>query len=370
LASSLSTGQRRLVELARCLAGPYRILLLDEPSSGLDQHESAQFGGILERVVRERRVGILLVEHDMSLVMRVCSHIYVLDFGVPIFEGIQGPGRLPRRAHRGARGAAGVSADPGTDGVDGAKPAPMGQSSNGSEPPLVLELSDITAQYGKTGVLRDVAIKVRQRSILALIGANGAGKTTLLRVASGLMRPTHGTVRLLGEDVTTQSPNRRVARGLCLIPEGRGIFRSLSVSENLLLQSPKGMREERLERALAAFPVLRNRQRQIAGNLSGGEQQMLALARIYLVDPKVVLLDEVSMGLAPIIISEIFDTLNDLLKTGISIVLVEQFVNRALHMADQVYMINRGRIAFEGRPSDLDERTVLQGYLGADIGTN
>jgi branched-chain amino acid transport system ATP-binding protein len=231
----------------------------------------------------------------------------------------------------------------------------------------VLELDAITAGYGRTVVLRDVTIRVAPRSILALLGPNGAGKTTLLRVASGLLGVNQGTVRLFGEDVTGSAPNHRAKQGLCLMPEGRGIFRSLSVSENLLLHTPPWMKEERLERALTAFPVLRERLKQTAGNLSGGQQQMLALARIHLADPQVVLLDEVSMGLAPLVVAEIFDTLNELAKSGISIVLVEQYVTRALDMADHVYMINRGRITFDGPPSALDERTVLQGYLGADL---
>ncbi len=243
--------------------------------------------------------------------------------------------------------------------------APVVNVEDATQP--VLELQNITAGYGRTVVLRDVSITVQPRSMLALLGPNGAGKTTLLRVASGLLAANTGAVRLFGEDVTRAAPNERAQKGLCLMPEGRGIFRSLSVSENLLLHTPPWMKDERLERALTAFPVLRERLKQTAGNLSGGQQQMLALARIHLADPKVVLLDEVSMGLAPLIVAEIFDTLNELAKSGISIVLVEQYVNRALEMADHVYMINRGSITFGGLPSELDERTVLEGYLGADL---
>ncbi len=151
------------------------------------------------------------------------------------------------------------------------------------------------------------------------------------------------------------------------MPEGRGIFRSLTVAENLLLYTPPWAREERLERALSAFPVLRERLKQTAGNLSGGQQQMLALARIHLADPRVVLLDEVSMGLAPVIVNSIFETLSELSSTGISVVLVEQFVNRALELSDHVYLLNRGRVSFSGPPAQLDERTVMKGYLGADL---
>ncbi len=151
------------------------------------------------------------------------------------------------------------------------------------------------------------------------------------------------------------------------MPEGRGIFRSLSVAENLATYTPPWLHEERLERAFEAFPVLRDRLKSTAGTLSGGQQQMLALARVYVSEPRVVLFDEVSMGLAPLVVAEIFDAITQLAKGGISIVLVEQYVNRALAMADHAYMISRGRIVFSGPPSELDEQTVLSGYLGSDL---
>jgi branched-chain amino acid transport system ATP-binding protein len=174
-------------------------------------------------------------------------------------------------------------------------------------------------------------------------------------------------VRLHGQDVTSAPPHRRTAEGLCLIPEGRGIFRSLTVAENIALHTPPWVREQRISKATDAFPVLRNRLKHVAGNLSGGQQQMLALARIYLCEPRVVLLDEISSGLAPMIVSEIFDTLSELAVGGISLVLVEQYVSRALKMADHVYMLNRGRIVFSGSPSELDEHSVLREYLGTDL---
>jgi branched-chain amino acid transport system ATP-binding protein len=231
-----------------------------------------------------------------------------------------------------------------------------------------LELNGITAGYERTTVLRDVAVTVPPRAIVAVLGPNGAGKTTLLRVAAGLLAPRVGTVHLDGCDVTRRAAHRRARGGLCLMPEGRGIFRSLTVSENLVMYTPPWIQQERVERALDAFPILRDRLKSVAGTLSGGQQQMLALARIYVAEPRVVLFDEVSMGLAPLIVAEIFDAITQLARSGISIVLVEQYVNRALQMADHAYMISRGRITFSGRPSELDEQTVLNGYLGTDLG--
>src|ERR1700757_690657 len=242
------------------------------------------------------------------------------------------------------------------------------QNSNGSAPagPGVLELHGVTAGYGRTTVLREINLTVAAGSVVALLGANGAGKTTLLRVASGLLSPARGEVRLLGEDVTRRRAHQRARSGLCLVPEGRGIFPNLSVRENLALQIPPWRTKAGYETALDAFPALKDRLSQTAGSLSGGQQQMLALSRCFLADPKVVLLDEVSMGLAPRIIDEIFDALASIVKSGVSILLVEQYVTRALHLADHVYLLGRGQIEFSGPPSQLDEDELLRLYIGGD----
>jgi branched-chain amino acid transport system ATP-binding protein len=242
------------------------------------------------------------------------------------------------------------------------------QSASPSPDGPLLELRSVTAGYGDATVLRDIDIAVRAGVIDALLGPNGAGKTTLLRVAAGLLRPTRGAVSIRGVDVTTESPSRRARAGICLIPEGRGIFRSLSVAENLRLQVPPWRRDGDMDDALEAFPLLRDRSRQTAGTLSGGQQQMLALARCYLAHPAIVLLDEVSMGLAPRIVDEIFEALLTLAATGVALLLVEQYVSRALQMADTVHLLDRGSITFAGPSTDLDPATVMRGYLGADLG--
>jgi branched-chain amino acid transport system ATP-binding protein len=239
---------------------------------------------------------------------------------------------------------------------------------NGTAPPgpALLELRDVTAGYGRTTVLRDIDITVAAGSVVALLGPNGAGKTTLLRVAAGLICPAEGEVRLLGEDVTQRRAHQRARGGLCLVPEGRGIFPNLSVRENLILQIPPWQRKAGYDAALEAFPILKKRFSQTAGNLSGGQQQMLALSRCFLADPKVVLLDEVSMGLAPRIIDEIFDALVKLVKSGVAMLLVEQYVSRALGLADNVYLLGRGHVDFSGTPSQLDEAELMRRYIGGD----
>jgi branched-chain amino acid transport system ATP-binding protein len=239
---------------------------------------------------------------------------------------------------------------------------------NGTGPmdPALLELRGVTAGYRRTTVLREVDVRVAAGSVVALLGPNGAGKTTLLRVASGLLSPARGEVRLLGEDVTGRRPHQRARGGLCLVPEGRGIFPNLSVRENLTLQIPPWRRDAGYETALEAFPILKDRLTHAAGSLSGGQQQMLALSRCFLADPKVVLLDEVSMGLAPRVIDEIFDALAKLVKSGVAMLLVEQYVTRALHLADHVYLLGRGKVDFSGTPSQLDEAELLRLYIGGD----
>lgn len=230
----------------------------------------------------------------------------------------------------------------------------------------MLELRGVTAGYGRTVVLRDVSVSVEAGRIAALLGPNGAGKTTLLRTASGLMRSSAGTIWIHGEDHTRSAAHARARAGVTLIPEGRGIFRGLTVRENLVMQIPPGDRDATIEAGIEAFPVLGDRLSQTAGTMSGGQQQMLALARCFIARPKLVLLDEVSMGLAPQLIEEIFAALGRLAATGISLLLVEQYVSKALHFADDVHLLRRGSVTWSGPPAELDEDAVVNEYLGSD----
>lgn len=231
----------------------------------------------------------------------------------------------------------------------------------------MLELENITAGYGDTVVLRDVSLSVPDSKVVALLGPNGAGKTTLLRVASGIIRPMSGRVELGGEDVTGKRPYYRSRRGLCNLPEGRGIFPSLSVRDNLILQSPRGKENETIEKAMEAFPALSTRLKQLAGSLSGGEQQMLALVRTFASDPKIVVVDEASLGLAPLIVDRIFETLARIAASGVSVLLVEQYVTRALDLADTACLLNRGQVVFTGPAKDLRGDEIFERYFGIEI---
>jgi branched-chain amino acid transport system ATP-binding protein len=230
--------------------------------------------------------------------------------------------------------------------------------------PLRLEVRDVSAGYGDTRILDDVSLQVPARTVVGLLGRNGTGKSTLLRVISGMLHPQSGSVLLNGEEITGLYPYERARRGMCCIAEGRSVFPSLTVRENLMMWSLSGKEHEAIERATDAFPVLGKRLKQRAGSLSGGEQQMLAVARAYVQQAQLVLIDEVSLGLAPRVIEEFTEFLVQLAQSGATLVLVEQYVNRALQLADYVYVLGRGTVAFHGASSSISEEELADVYLG------
>jgi branched-chain amino acid transport system ATP-binding protein len=234
---------------------------------------------------------------------------------------------------------------------------------NGVAPPI-LELRDIRAGYGPIEVVHGVSLVVPAGSVVALLGPNGGGKSTLLNVCAGLLTPTSGEVWFDGEPVTGVSADGRARRGICTVPEGRGIFPNLSVRENLLMATQVGVPMDRIEEvAYAQFPHLSPRRKQLAGTLSGGEQQMLALARAFATSPRILLLDELSLGLAPIVVAELYDKVRELASGGLSILLVEQFARTALPIADAAALVLQGVIAHEGSPDEMEE-ALSASYLG------
>src|SRR6478672_9241574 len=213
-------------------------------------------------------------------------------------------------------------------------------------PPPALELREVTAGYGRIEVLHGVSLAVPAGSVYALLGPNGAGKSTTLQVCSGKIRPTHGCVHVAGTHVNGAAPEALSRAGVCRIPEGRGIFPNLTVAENLRMWTGVGdlSAGEVAERTFTRFPRLGERRKQVAGTLSGGEQQMLAMSRALLVDPAVLLLDEISMGLAPLVVAELYELVGSLAEQGIAILLVEQFAQTALAVADVVVVLQHGRV--------------------------
>jgi branched-chain amino acid transport system ATP-binding protein len=228
----------------------------------------------------------------------------------------------------------------------------------------VLTLARVCGGYGRTVVVRDVDLAVPASSVTALIGPNGAGKTTLLSTISGLLPIMSGAITILGCDATQLSADQRARHGLSHIPQGRGIYRGLSVRENLVMQAPRGAERKSIERAVAAFPILGRRLGQRAGTLSGGEQQMLSMAAAYVRGARVILADEASLGLAPMLIDTIFQSLRELASQGVALLLVDQFVTRVLDMADTAYVLRNGQIAFHGTPAQLQTSDIFEYYVG------
>ena len=233
-----------------------------------------------------------------------------------------------------------------------------------SEATPILELHDVRAGYGPIEVVHGVSLAIRSGSVMALLGPNGGGKTTLLSVCAGILAPSGGEVRFDGRPVTGVSADGRARLGICTVPEGRGIFPNLSVRENLLMATQVGVPMDRIEEmAFTQFPQLSIRRKQLAGTLSGGEQQMLALARAFATDPKLLLLDELSLGLAPIVVAQLYDKVRELAAGGLSILLVEQFARTALPIADAAAVVLQGVIAHQGSPSEMEE-ALSTSYLG------
>jgi len=235
--------------------------------------------------------------------------------------------------------------------------------------PVILALRDVRAAYGAIEVLHGVTIEVPTGSVVALLGPNGAGKTTTISVASGLMPVTGGALEIAGVDVTGVGATDLARAGVCTVPEGRGVFPNLTVTENLLMASYTGVsRTEIRDKAFDRFPRLAERRNQLAGTMSGGEQQMLAIARAMMAKPKLLLLDEPSMGLAPLMVQAIFSVIQNLSKEGMTILLVEQNARLALSMANRAYVMESGEITIQGPAQELlhDER-VRKAYLGEEL---
>ena len=233
----------------------------------------------------------------------------------------------------------------------------------------ILELDNVHTYYGQIHALKGISLKVEPGEIVTLIGGNGAGKTTTLNTISGLLRPRQGAIRLFGEDLAAFKAHEIVAKGLVQVPEGRRVFGRLTVTENLEMGAyTRTSRQEiadSIDKVFALFPRLKERQRQLAGTLSGGEQQMLAMGRALMAQPKVLLLDEPSMGLAPVLVDSIFDTIRRLHEAGTTILLVEQNARMALQVADRGYVIQTGEVILSDRADNLREnQSVQKAYLG------
>jgi branched-chain amino acid transport system ATP-binding protein len=234
-------------------------------------------------------------------------------------------------------------------------------------PSPVIELRGIRAAYGRIEVLHGIDLAVWAGEVLALLGPNGAGKSTALKVASGQLVPLSGCFHLLGRHANGMKPDALARAGLCTIPEGRGVFPNLTVTENIRLMTFGGTSRKTVEeRAFERFPRLAERRRQLAGTLSGGEQQMLAMARSLSVEPAALLLDEISMGLAPLIVDELYELVARIAQEGVAVLLTEQFARAALRVATRVSLVTQGRVVASGTPSELPA-DLADAYLGGAV---
>ncbi len=365
-ADSIPTGTARLLELARCLAGEPQLLLLDEPSSGLDESETDAFGALLASLAAEGR-GILMVEHDMDLVMSVCDEIHVLDFGEVIASGAPAGIRANPRVQEAYLGySEAVERDPPRPAPGRADPGDPRRAPVRRRPMSVpiLDVIDLHAAYGRIEVLRGVNLTIPKGAVMALLGPNGGGKSTLVKVISGQKRATSGDIHLGGVHVQNPDPESLARLGLCTVPEGRSVFPNLTVEENLTLMSYAGVPAAAvLDTAFSYFPRLHQRRSQLAGTMSGGEQQMLAMSRALASDPALLLLDELSMGLAPLIVDELYDTVAQIAASGVSILCIEQFARTALRVSDYAAVMTGGRIVATGEPAEILE-TMSDVILG------
>jgi branched-chain amino acid transport system ATP-binding protein len=359
LAGDLPAGIQRRVEIARALAMKPKLLLLDEPAAGLDALETSHLAELLHDVREKFHVSMLLVDHDMSLVMRVCDYVYVLDFGKVLARGRPAVVRDDPKV---------IAAYLGAESNQTA-PSNGHEVTRKLEQPPLLEVKQLAAGYGHLEVIRDVNLVVRPGEVVACIGANGAGKTTTLRAISGMIRPRSGRIAFDGRDVTGASPERIAHLGALHIPEGRGLFPRMSVEDTLRLVSNTTGHDVDPKPAYELFPKLRDRRRQAVGTLSGGEQQMVALARAILARPRLVMVDEMSQGLAPTVVRQLFEILQVFREQGIAVLLVEQFVESALDIADRAYVFEHGTIAHEGAGAELrrDRKLVAGSYLGSAV---
>jgi len=365
---ALPTGTARLVEVARALATKPRVLLLDEPSSGLNESETSSLGTLLRELAGEG-LAVLLVEHDMSFVMGTCEQIHVLDFGRIIAMG--SPTEV--QASPDVR-AAYLGGEQEQEAADEAPSLVVVAERDKAHPiviatdaPPALALRDVHAAYGAIEVIHGLDLVVPTGKVFALLGPNGAGKSTSLKVASGQLKPTSGTVEIHGQDIAGTSADALARNGVCLVPEGRGIFPNLTVTENLRMATYTGVSlKSVLDRAFERFPRLKERRKQVAGTLSGGEQQMLSMARALATDPKVLLLDELSMGLAPLIVEELYDVVKRIAADDVSILIVEQFAHEVLGVADVAAIMLHGRVEFSGAPAEVGP-ALDRAYLGGSI---
>lgn len=377
--SGLGPGYRRRVELARAVAARPKVILLDEVMAGLSSDETLQVREVINNLRPWGVRAIVGVEHVLSAVVDLCDRVVVLDLGSVIAEGSAKDVLSNKEVHavylgnagidRGARSA--VDDEPGSSSGRMLDLAHVRSSDNDNQSSIirVLKVEDLSGGYGRVPILRNISMEVRSGEIVVILGASGAGKTTLLRSITGICDVHQGRVMLFGEDITGMSPFEVARLGVAHIPSGRELFPDMTVQDNLLVGAtlvPVRSRQAAVDRVASLFPEIEALMKRRAHQLSGGEQQIVALGRGLMTSPKVVLLDEPSTGLAPIVLARLMDRIRILADQGVSVLLVEQSAEEALRIASHAYVLKEGAISLSGTPEDLlADRHFDEAYFGA-----
>jgi branched-chain amino acid transport system ATP-binding protein len=379
VASDLTIADLKRLELAKALAMDPELLLLDEVMAGLNPTEIESAMELLRQINRDG-VTLFVIEHVMKAIMGISERLVVLHYGKKIAEGkpeeiVESPevieAYLGERFARRAR-AAGRPEDMTLDGEFLKASLPEEEPWKPTLPlpgETLLEVKDLSSGYGEVQILREVSLEVKQGEVVALIGANGAGKTTLLYTLSQLLKPRSGSIRFAGRDLTRARPEEVVAAGIVHVPQGRRLFAGLTVRENLLQgtylrRDSVGISED-LEWVFGLLPRLKERSNQMAGRLSGGEQQMCAIGRGLMSRPNLLLIDELSLGLAPLVVDTLLDLISRINRNGTTVLLVEQDVQVALEHAHRGYVLETGKIVqTNSAPLLLEDPKIRQAYLG------
>lgn len=364
LSKNLAYGDQRRVEIARALGTGPKLLLLDEPAAGMNPSEERILMQLIEKV-RESGVTVLLIEHDMKVVMGISDRIAVLDFGVKIAEG-------PAREVQANPDVIKAYLGSGTTELK-RRPADVGTRAESTTP--LLEVRDLQVNYGVIEAVKGVSLRVHGGEVVALIGSNGAGKSTILRTISGLQSPRRGSILLDGHPIQGAQPHRTVRLGIGHAPEGRRILSRMTVRENLQLAYREASRSgyrtrerEALDGMYDLFPVLKERASEQSGALSGGQQQMLAIGRALIAEPRLLMLDEPSMGLAPIMVDRIFEIIQSINRRGTTVLLVEQNAQMALLISARAYVLESGRVVLADESAKLmGNDLVRRAYLGEGV---